>query len=253
MARHGAAKQPAVSQPAWLVRLRSSKPRRVALGALAVALFMVAVLASPLLRITSVVAVGTAHTSAATIVRAANVGTGSSMVLLDTGAIAHRVEMLPWVASASIRRRWPSTLQIDVQERTPVATATNASGQIVAVDRSGRVLGVMTSRLGLPGLSIQGHAGQPGSLLTSTAQPCLDVAASVPKALAFQLRAIVCIGSHLQLVFPGPVAFELSLANDLQAKYIAVASMIAKETFHSYDTVDVSDPANVTITPQPHG
>jgi hypothetical protein len=212
----------------------------------------VGLLASPILRINSIKAVGTSHTSAEEILRIARVGAGSSMVLLDAGAIAARVQELPWVETASIERRWPSTLAIVITERKPVATTVNQQGKVVAVDRSGRILGATASRLGLPGLSILGKAGKVGAKLPTSAAPCLAVASSLPKAFSTQVQAIVCIRAHLQVVFPGPVAFELSLPTDLPAKYVAIASMISKVTFHSYDIVDVSDPANVTITPQPH-
>jgi hypothetical protein len=227
--------------------------RQGLLAALGIVALLVGIIASPILRISEVKAIGTTHTTAEQIVRAARVGRGSSMVILNTGAIAARVEALPWVESASIERRWPSTLAIVVTERTPVATTVNRAGRVVAVDASGRILGVTTSRLGLPGLSILGRAGKVGTSLPHHAAPCLAVASTLPAAFSRQVRAIVCIRAHLQVVFPGPVAFELSIPTDLPAKYTAIASMISKVTFHSYDVVDVTDPANVTITPQPHG
>ena len=233
----------ALAKPAW---------RYAVASALLGSLIFAAVVVSPLFRISEVNAVGTTHTSSEEILSAARVGKGSSMVLLDTSAIAARVEALPWVAKASVERRWPGTLAIVVTERKPIATTVNRQGTVVAVDASGRILGPTTSRLGLPGLSILGKAGKVGAKLPASAAPCLAVASSLPKAFSTQVRAIVCIRAHLQVVFPGPVAFELSLPTDLKAKYVAIASMVAKEIFHSYDTVDVSDPANVTITPQPH-
>ena len=254
--KHSASKRPskgksAKSRISRVTELSSSWRYGIA-SAILLVVIGIAVLASPILRINSVKAVGTTHTSADDILRVARVGTGSSMVLLNTGAIAARVEELPWVETASIERRWPSTLAIVVTERKPVATTVNREGKVVAVDSSGRILGPTTSRLGLPGLSILGKAGKVGTKLPAHAAPCLAVASSLPKAFSTQVQAIVCIRAHLQVVFPGPVAFELSLPTDLPAKYVAIASMISKVTFHSYDTVDVSDPANVTITPQPH-
>jgi len=213
---------------------------------------VVGVVVSPLFRISNVEAVGATHTSAQEIVQVARVGHGSSMILLDTGTIAKRVEQLPWVRTATVERRWPNSLAIVVAERKAVATTVTSHGEVVAVDATGRILGTTQNRLGLPGLAIVGKAGKVGSKLPASAVPCLAVASSLPVAFSTQVRAIVCVRSHLQVVFPGPVAFELSLPTQLPAKYVAIASMIAKVTFHSYDTVDVSDPANVTITSQPH-
>lgn len=251
--KHRSKKQPIRTKTSGLGVLFASSTWRYAIASGVLGTVIIAgVLASPIVRIDSVKALGDTRTTAAEILQAAKVGHGSSMVLLDTGAIAARVEELPWVKRARVERQWPTTLTIVVSERKPVATTVNQQGNVVAVDASGRILGATQSRLGLPGLAILGKAGQVGSKLPASAAPCLSVASSMPSAFSTQVRAIVCIRSHLQLVFPGPVAFELSLATDLQAKYVAIASMISKVTFHSYDTVDVSNPANVTITPQPH-
>jgi cell division septal protein FtsQ len=251
--KHRSKKQPIRTKTSDLGVLFASSTWRYAIASGVLGTVIIAgVLASPIVRIDSVKALGGTRTTAAEILQAAKVGHGSSMVLLDTGAIAARVEELPWVKRARVERQWPTTLTIVVSERKPVATTVNQQGNVVAVDASGRILGATQSRLGLPGLAILGKAGQVGSKLPASAAPCLSVASSLPSAFSTQVRAIVCIRSHLQLVFPGPVAFELSLATDLQAKYVAIASMISKVTFHSYDTVDVSNPANVTITPQPH-
>ncbi len=251
--KHGSKKQPVRTRPSRLGALFASSSGKYAIASSVLATFIiVGVLASPILRVDSVKAVGGTRTTAAEILEAAHVGLGSSMVLLDTGAIAARVEELPWIERASVERQWPTTLAIVVSERKPVATTVNKHGKVVAVDASGRILGATQSRLGLPGLAILGKAGQVGSKLPASAAPCLSVASSLPSAFSTQVQAIVCIRAHLQLVFPGPVAFELSLPTDLRKKYVAIASMISKVTFHSYDTVDVSNPANVTITPQPH-
>src|SRR5439155_21457679 len=53
---------------------------------------------------------------------------GRSMVLLNTDAIRARVAALPRVASAEVHRSWPSTVQITITERVPVAFARAADG-----------------------------------------------------------------------------------------------------------------------------
>jgi cell division protein FtsQ len=59
------------------------------------------------------------------------------MLGLDVAAIRRSLEALPWVASASVRRGWPGTLEIDVIEQIPLARwngdqALNLTGEVFA-------------------------------------------------------------------------------------------------------------------------
>ncbi len=107
------------------------------------------VVQSPLLAVDTVNVRGTTQESQAEVRAAADVHTGSALLFVDTGAVARRVEALPWVASAKVDRSLPNDLTITVVERAPVAWARQAVpkgsprgtlGAIVIVDRSGRVL-----------------------------------------------------------------------------------------------------------------
>lgn len=52
---------------------------------------------------------------------AAAIALGTPIARLDTGAAQGRIEALPWVASAEVRRGWPQSVVIAVSERIPVA------------------------------------------------------------------------------------------------------------------------------------
>lgn len=53
----------------------------------------------------------------------AGVRSGEPLVLLDTGAVARRVERLPWVGAVTVSRGLPHTVRIAVVERDAVAWA----------------------------------------------------------------------------------------------------------------------------------
>lgn len=63
-----------------------------------------------------------------------------SIWLLDTEAARKRVETLPWILKASVKRVFPDRLLIDVVERVP-RVLWNDGQRTVLLDASGRVLG----------------------------------------------------------------------------------------------------------------
>jgi cell division protein FtsQ len=68
-----------------------------------------------------VTVVGSVHTPDAEIVAAAGLVGHPPLIDVDTGAVAAKVEQLPWVATAAVSRDWPDGVRIVVTERTPVA------------------------------------------------------------------------------------------------------------------------------------
>lgn len=66
-------------------------------------------------------------------------GPTNSMLLVDLDSVRDRLRALPWVADASVSRRLPDTLRIDVTERVPVALW-QYQHRLWAIDRTGRVL-----------------------------------------------------------------------------------------------------------------
>ena len=79
---------------------------------------------------------GTSRLTPTEVLSAASVREGTSLVRLDPGAVAHRVERLPQVADAVVSRRWPHGLLIHVIERKPAAVVTSA-GRVELLDATG--------------------------------------------------------------------------------------------------------------------
>ena len=50
---------------------------------------------------------------------------------VNADALRQSLERLPWVRSAEVRRRWPSRLEIEIEEHEPVAFWGEATGQLV--------------------------------------------------------------------------------------------------------------------------
>ncbi|MCU1354525.1 MAG: FtsQ-type protein, partial [Acidimicrobiales bacterium] len=113
--------------------------RLVALGVVAgLVLAAVGATRSPLLDVDHIRVSGAKRTDRAALSRAAGVRLRRPLLDVDPGAIARRVEALPWVQRAIVRRSWPGTVMIQVSERRPLAVVTEAAGPVL-VDRDGRV------------------------------------------------------------------------------------------------------------------
>lgn len=64
---------------------------------------------------------GTRELALLPVYQAALPGSDNAMLTSDLGAIRDRLRALPWVADASVSRRLPDTLAINITERRPVA------------------------------------------------------------------------------------------------------------------------------------
>lgn len=126
-----------------------------------------ALLGSRLLAVRSVTVTGAHLVTSAQVVAAADVPLGTSLIGVDTGQVARRVEGIRQVASVTVSKDWPDHLAITVRERVPVLAVRMAAGGYDQVDPTG-VLVVWSrtrpARLPLYQTSVDGGAlrGNPG-------------------------------------------------------------------------------------------
>ncbi len=126
-----------------------------------------ALLGSRLLVVRSVTVTGTHLVSRAQVLAAADVPHGTSLIGVNTGQIARRVEAIRQVASASVAKDWPDRLVITVKERVPVVAVGMAGGGYDLVDPAGVVVrwagtppaGLPLYLTSLPGSALRGDQG----------------------------------------------------------------------------------------------
>lgn len=87
-----------------------------------------AVLASSALGLREVRVAGASGAAAADVRAAVAVRDGFPLMRVQLAEVRDRVEQLPAVASATVARDWPRTLQVDVTLREPVAVAAKGAG-----------------------------------------------------------------------------------------------------------------------------
>ena len=84
---------------------------------------------------------GVANSPRLNLYTAALEGPTNSMLLVDLAEVRARLRALPWVADASVTRRLPDTLIVDIVERQPAALW-QFRQRVVAIDQTGRPLTV---------------------------------------------------------------------------------------------------------------
>ena len=158
-----------------------------------------------------------------------------------------RLRRLPWVRTVAVKRQWPATVRITVTERHPVAQISHGKGWLL-VDVHGRALAqVATPPAGLVRLVGVAPASPGRQVAHSTAAIRLTRAlpASVKPDVAW--IAVDRSGQLALRIRSGGKVVVGSLA-ELDAKMIAVATMLGHLQPHSFCTVDVQVPNAPTLT-----
>ncbi|WP_378271680.1 cell division protein FtsQ/DivIB [Amycolatopsis pigmentata] len=156
-----------------------------------------------LLYFTSFLGVGSVEVTGASTVPAAEIRAAAAvpdqrpMLLVDTDEIADRVNKLPGVASVDVSRSWPSTIEITVTERTPVAFF-GGPGGFHLVDAAGFDYKTLSAKpAGLPELTLA---------RTAADDPVTRSVLAVLTSLPPELRAEITL---VRARTPGGVEFTL--------------------------------------------
>lgn len=209
----------------------------VALSVLTVAYL---VMFTPLLGVRSVEVLGAKEIPTATVIKAAAIENGTPMVRLDADEAAARVAKLPRVYEVSVERSWPSTVQILITERSPVAVL-HVGATFHLVDSTGLDYAVVaTPPTGLPTLAMANVS--PDNPATKAA---VTVLGAIPKQLKTQVTTITANT-------PGDVRMTLSdgrivkwgNAQDNARKAAVLAPLLTRPG----KTYDVATPDFPTVT-----
>jgi cell division protein FtsQ len=156
------------------------------------------VMFTSLLGVRSVEVIGVKEIAKADVLAAAAIEHGTPMVRLDADEAAARVARLPRVFEVVVERSWPSTVEIVITERTPVAVR-RAGKEIHLIDATGLDYAITTTPpKGLPTLAMDDVRPD---------NPATKAAVTVLTAIPGQLRAkVVSVSAKT----PGDVRLTLA-------------------------------------------
>jgi cell division protein FtsQ len=180
-------------------RLRAALPWAVGLGVLLVLGGLTwLIYGTPVLGVRDVKVVGAQLLTPGQVVDAAAVRSDEPLARVDLDRVRARVRAIPAVDRVVVRRSWPSTLVIEVVERTPVA-AVPEGRQFMLVDRSGvpyETVAEKPADLPLLKLATPGPADQDtrsgltvlGSLSDELREQLVAVSVVAPAQIKLELR-----------------------------------------------------------------
>jgi cell division protein FtsQ len=187
-----------------------------------------AVLGSPLLDVDRIEVLGSSQVSPEGAVAAAGVAPGVPIMAVDPVRGAVRLEAIPWVRRAEVRRFFPNRVRISLEERLAAASAARPGGGFVLLDESGRVLAEAPQRpQGLPEVTGLGAPPAPGHWLPA-ARPVLRTVAALPDGLRRQVTMAGVAGSGVTLRLGAVPEVRFGPPRELAAKAAALASLLER-------------------------
>jgi cell division protein FtsQ len=201
---------------------------------------------SPFLDVDHVDVSGAVHLTPEQVRAAAAIEPGRALLRVDLGAVARRVEQLPWVADARVRRDLPGTLRIDVVEAKAVGYV-QAHGAIAVVGPGDHVIATAHA-VPAGAIEITGVRRVPvrGQLLSPAGTA--RVIEAIPAALRPHVRAVALRPATIAVVLD---IGELRLCNgqQLAAKYDAALAVLQTYNGAPFDYIDVCVPADPVSRP----
>jgi cell division protein FtsQ len=179
---------------------------------------------------------------------------GVPLMDVDINGIETRLETLPWVETAAVRRDWPGTLRIDIVERVPAALIPAGADSFAVLDIASVVIGTspIASAPDLPVVQVDLEVA-PGETQMS-ATPGLAVVTSLPADLrpwVERIRIHAGERTTLSTELTGSAIATLGDTSLLGDKLEALRAVLAGVDLACIDEIDVAVADFPTVTSHP--
>ncbi|WP_370326261.1 cell division protein FtsQ/DivIB [Euzebya sp.] len=215
---------------------------------LGLVLVTIGVVRSPLLAVDEVALVGLDGSQQDVVAAQAGLAAGTNVLDVDLGAVASRVEDLPWVRRATAHRRLPSTVEVRVAVAEPVVRATvgettfllDGDGVVVESLPAGAAPGSAVTLDDAVDALPTVEVVTPPSVGSRVADPDLQavaaVAAAMPTVVADWVVAYTGVGEgQVDAILHIPtedgtveLVAHLGRAEDVSAKAATIAALVAE-------------------------
>lgn len=196
---------------------------------------------SPVLDVDHIPVAGAQHVTPAQVRAAAAVHVHDHLLFADTGAIARRVERIPWVEHARVQRDLPGTLKITVTEYTPAAFVRVAAGGVMLVAANGHVI-ARANAAPAHTVEVRGVRQAPGIGELLSPPDAAGIVSRLPDALSQQVAAIDVSGGGIALVLASGAQIRIGSSDDLDAKAASAQAVMTHLGTQCFSYIDVSTP-----------
>jgi len=194
---------------------------------------------------------GAVHESDDEVLAASGLRPGDQLLDIDAGAVAAKVEQLPWIDTARVRTGLDGVVTVDVTERVPVAIVADSMGGRHLVDASGRLLGPAaedpTGMTWLEGVT----PGAPGETIDGAAGALEAIAALGPGARSRVTAVVVNPDGTLAFQLNPQGEVRLGAPTDLEAKAASLTTVLARVDQVGLVSISLLDPSNPVVTSTP--
>jgi len=195
-----------------------------AITAAVLAATAVGLMRSPLVHARTIRVHGESHLTRSDVLRIAQIAVGVNVFLLDAGAAERRLEADPWVADATISKHLPSTLVVEVKERSPVAVI-ESTGVLRLVADDGTLLDVARPGVSLP-LIVSAETAVPEPSPTAIHDAARAVAAMATVVRREVARVTILADGELRVDLRSGAPVSFGPAVDLVAKAQALQALL---------------------------
>ncbi len=232
-------------------RSEGMKRLRIVLGLTLVsttAIGVIGFLNSSMFDVDEVTVTGAERSDPALIMESSGIELGQALLEVDLDRAVEQVQLVPWVGTVDVNRRWNGSISIAVTERGPSMVLDAGSG-FALVDDHGRQLEIVNARPDgyMPVRGIEG-SGVAGDMVPPEALPVIALLDALPPEVEDQVSGVRMADGqvYLELVVGGRANF--GDGSDLGPKLQSFETMLAKVDLRCVDTIDVRVPSAPVLT-----
>jgi len=213
--------------------------------------FVLIVLASPIVAVRNIDVEGAKYANSTLIETVSKSLRGKSVLTVDTNAAQKLLETDPWIESVRIKTYLPGRAVIEINERVPVAWFLGVDNQGRVIDQDGRVLAVVNGR---PTEYMLIDGTGPNLIAGAMAAESYAAAAQLAMSLPDEIRPVV---KNMGVNGPNQVTMTLLTGAvvkfgepvDLRNKLVNVVVILRRQNINQIAGIDVSSGTPVVSSP----